>query len=292
MPLIHRENGNTYRPGDSLKRLFKDTVVRPLKARLPVLARRLGNYDVNERVRLDVLDQGRADFNDPYVGPSPLNAGQIFYSAAQKVLLYCALYMPMHLYSSYHVYRTFLSYPLVKVLFVDFGCGPLTSGIAYRAFAEQSQTAYIGIDCADEMLKKAREINQYGLGYAPFFVRYKPLNAHNNLPDMIEEYISDNQEIIFNFCYFLASRSLNARHLANVLVQLVRRYPKHPMRVVYQNPRNERLHQNWRILRRKLLSNGFAVCHNEIETFRYRELITGAMLEKRVACETLYIPPF
>ncbi len=282
MPLIHKENGNNYSPSESLERLFENTVLRPLKAQLPDLADSLGNGAVNEHVRIDVLEQGRANFNDSYES----------YSPAQKVLLYCALYMPMHLYSSYHVYRKYLSYPHMKVLFVDFGCGPLTSGIAYRAFAEQSQTAYIGIDCADEMLKKAREISQYVVRYAPIFVRYMPLNAHNKLPNKIEEYISDNQEIIFNFCYFLASCSLDARDLANILVQLVRRYPKHPVRVVYQNPDNENLHKNWRIVKPKLLRNSFTVCHEGIDSFRYRELVTGvASSEFRVAYEMLYKPP-
>ena len=292
MPLIHKENGNNYSPSESLERLFEDIVLRPLGARLPVLARRLGNYDVNERVRLDVLDQGRTDFNDPYEGPSPLNAGQIYYSAAQKVLLYCALYMPMHLYSSYHVYRTFLPHPRVKVLFVDVGCGPLTSGIAYRAFAEHADLAYIGIDRADEMINKAEEIDRLGPGGQILFNWSALIFDYNALPDFINSYVSGVEAILINCCYCLASYSLNANDLADAIVQIMNLYPKHPMRVIYQNPPNEKLHQNWRILRRKLLSNGFAVCHNEIETFRYRELITGAMLEKRVACETLYIPPF
>ena len=291
MPLIHKENGNFYRPGESLKRLFKDTVLRPLKAQLNDLADSLGNPDVNERVRLDVLEQGRTDFTEPYEGPSPLNGEPVCYKPAQKVLLYCAVYMPMHLYSSYHVYRTFLPYPRVTVLFIDVGCGPLTSGIAYRAFAEHADIAYIGIDRADEMINKAEKINERGCSGSSFFKCSALIYDYNSLPDFIRPYVSSAEGIFINCCYFLASRSLNANDFANALVQIMMRHPTLPMRIVYQNPPNQILHQNWQIVRHRLLSNGFAVCHEGIETFMYPDLITGRAMEKSVACETLYKPP-
>ena len=293
MPLINHNGENVYRPGERLRNLYEETVLRPLRAQLPGLAVRLRDPNVMQRVRENVLDRGCTDFCQPYVGPSPLNpdAEQVSYSPAQKVLLYCAVYMPMHLYSSYHVYRTFLPTPSVTVLFVDVGCGPLTSGIAYRAFAEHADIAYIGIDRADEMINKAEKINERGCSGSSFFKCSALIYDYNSLPDFIRPYVSSAEGIFINCCYFLASHSLNANDFANALVQIMMRHPTLPMRIVYQNPPNQILHQNWQIVRRRLLRNGFAVCHEGIETFMYPDLITGRAIEKSVAYETLYKPP-
>ncbi len=290
MPLIHRENGNTYRPDDSLKRLFKDTVVRPLRAQLPDLAVRLRDPTIMQRVRENVLDRGCTDFSQPYEGPSPLDGAPVCYSPAQKVLLYCSIYMPMHLYSSYHVYRTFLSPPSVKVLFVDVGCGPLTSGIAYRAFAEHADLAYIGIDRADEMINKAEEIDRLGPGGQTLFNWSALIFDYNALPDFINSHVSGVEAILINCCYCLASYSLNADDLADALVRIMRRHPKHPMRVVYQNPRG--FLSNWNLLKSRLMLHGFRSSGLNFQQFSYPRLTGGIHQNAPVECETLYKPPF
>ena len=297
MPLINHSDGNFYRPGESLQRMFEEAVRHPLRRELPDLWQNLGNWNVLKRVRINVLGRGRTDFSRPYEGPSPLNAGQICYSPAEKVLLYCAFYMKMHLYSSYHVYRTSLPLPRVKVLFVDVGCGPLTSGIAYRAFAEHADIFYIGVDRADEMRKKAKEIDRLGNGEQTLFNSSAFISDYNALPDTIESHVSDSdvKAILINCCYVLASRSLNADRFADALVQIRRRYRELAMHVVYQNPPVKSLHRNWRTVKRRLLINGFAEYHRTeyrkgkgIEPFRYPDLITETTLEKKVEYETLY----
>ena len=285
MPLIH----TFYRPDESLQRMLEDVVLRPLRQELPNLWQNLGDDDVLRSVRKNVLDRGRTDFCQPYEGPSPLNAGQVFYSPAQKVLLYCAVYMPMHLYSSYHVYRTFLPPPSVKVLFIDVGCGPLTSGIAYRAFAEHADIAYIGIDRADEMINKAEEIDRLGPGGQTLFNWSALIFDYNSLPDFIQSHVSNAEAILINCCYCLASYSLNVSDLANILVQLVGRYPEHPMRVVYQNPRG--FLGNWNRLKSRLMQYGFRPSGLNFQQFSYPRLTGGMHRDAPVECETLYKPP-
>ena len=203
-PLIHEENGNVYRPGESLELLFEDAVLRPLRAQLPDLAGNLGRPDINRRVRENVLGRGRTDFCQSYEGSSPLDGAPVCYSPEQKALLYCAVNMPMHLYSSYHVYQRHLEPPEGKVLFIDFGCGPLTSGIAYHAFAKKhANVSYIGIDRSRAMLDMVRSIYD-----ASLFNRCMPLDNFSSLPHCIDKFIMDNQTIIFNFCYILAIRTL------------------------------------------------------------------------------------
>ena len=118
----------------------------------------------------------------------------------------------MHLFSSYHVFTKYLTPISEKVIFVDFGCGPLTSGIAFWALARQSEIIYLGIDSSSKMCHKAREINQYGCYRGvPFFRKHGCIFDYNLLDQYLETYITrgDQTQIIFNFCYFLASHTLD-----------------------------------------------------------------------------------
>ena len=59
--------------------------------------------------------------------------------------------MQMHLYSSYHIFTKHLLSPLrEKIVFIDVGCGPLTSGIAFWAAAKQRDITYIGFEPPDK----------------------------------------------------------------------------------------------------------------------------------------------
>ena len=147
------DNYNYYKPSDSLQNLFENKVITPLRGLLPTVA---SNPNVIHDLSKTVLDRGRTNFDD-------FDESCQDYTPQNKVLLYCVYYMPMHLYSSYHFYTRHI--PLIgikNVVFIDFGCGPLTSGIAFWAAAEERNITYIGIDSAQSMLAKAREINGYG----------------------------------------------------------------------------------------------------------------------------------
>ncbi len=288
MPLIHHSDGNFYQPSESLQRMFDEVILCPLRRELRDLWHHRRNLDVLERVRVNVLDRGCTDFNQPYEGPSPLDGAPVCYSPAQKVLLYCAVYMPMHLYSSYHVYRTFLPRPRVKVLFVDVGCGPLTSGIAYRSFAKHADISYIGIDRADEMINIAEEIDRRGPGGQTLFNWSALIFDYSALPDFVESHVSGAEAILINCCYCLASYSLNADDLADALVRIMSQYPKHPMRVVYQNPKG--FLDNWNRLKFRLMRHGFRSTGLNPQQFSYPRLTGGIHRDAPVECETLYKP--
>ena len=126
-----------YRPSENLRRLFEDLAVKPLSESRPDVA---VNPSIMYSLSRGVLKRGTTNFDEC--------AGD--YTPKDKVLLYCVDYMPMHLYSSYHFYTTALT-PLISannVIFVDFGCGPLTSGIAFWAASVESNlfTTYIGTE--------------------------------------------------------------------------------------------------------------------------------------------------
>ena len=278
MPYIYH-SGNGYTYGENLQRLFTDIVRNPFENHPPTRAwvDEVVRKDVDYH-RKDILDQGRTNFDKPF------NDGL---SPEDKVLLYCRYYMPMHLISSYHIFvhTPYFSDSVTsaseRIVFIDFGCGPLTSGIAFWAFAQQSNTIYLGIDSSQAMRKKARRINHYGPNHDgdSFFSRYVLLSSYTDLPELLDNTImrGDRTPIIFNLCYFLASRRLNVSALSDVMVQIIERYSNHEMCIVYQNPPNyPSLHKNWNILKTHLPGFRSQISQSNTQYFDYDRLNDGS----------------
>ena len=200
-----------------------------------------GRYGKINAQRKFILEQGQTNFDESSEGFSP----------EDKVSLYCVNYMPMHLYSSYHIFTRKLFLPVSsKVIFIDFGCGPLTSGIAFWAAAGKSNITYVGIDSSQTMLNTAQKINQYGpygsgRSNEPFYKddQLYLIPNYNRLPQLLAEIDinGDNSGdvlIIFNFCYFLQSKtfrdSLNIEKLGELLDSA--NYLGAKICVVYQDP--------------------------------------------------------
>ena len=250
MSYIHCYDDNYYKPGVDLLNLFANSVVQPFEnhPRTQAWENHVRNKDFTYH-REKILGQGRTNFDEHdehFEGLTPKDL----------VLIYCLHYMPMHLFSSYHIF-TKHSLPVSdKVVFIDFGCGPLTSGIAFwAAFARNRDITYLGIDSAKAMLDKAREINRHG----PYrdretFIKGQSMSNYNRLHEHLDSCITgdDQTQIIFNFCYFLASKTLNVDDLSDCLTQIVAKYSQHKMCMIYQNPVNSPdLHHNWRTLKGK-----------------------------------------
>ncbi len=203
-----RGKANRYWYCESLWQLFKDLLKTPFENQPQtgpwgdeVLSR---GSDYHRR---EILDRGRTNFDEPFNGLSP----------DDKVLIYCNHYMPMHLISSYQIFRvhsTYFTNLLASVdnnvVFIDFGCGPLTSGIAFWAFARRSNIFYLGVDSSHAMRAKAENVNQYGpfQDLDPFFSRFKLIGSLTKLPKILDNIVTRHNKIliVFNFCYFLASR--------------------------------------------------------------------------------------
>ena len=102
-----------------------------------------------------VLERGGADFCEPY---QDNNDSSKNLNVHEKVLLYCRRYFRMHYDSSYKVFEDFLgACASFNPLLIDFGCGPGTSGIAFRDFMGSGDFSYVGIDRSSAMCQKAQE---------------------------------------------------------------------------------------------------------------------------------------
>ena len=285
---IHCSNDNYYKPGESLKNLFEELVTQPFKHNLPALAEDVKNnriYYWEDLAR--ILRQGQSDFDETSFD-KPSNE---YYFPKDKVSIYCVHHMPRHLFSSYRIFTNCLT-PLSekdKVVFIDFGCGPLTSGIAFRAFSGQTDITYLGIDSSRTMLNKAEVINKYGPNKYrdPFYDKFELIQDYNYdyLTRLLDKYIEngDRPQIIFNFCYFFSSPTLDINNLSDVLTQIMKEYNQHKMCLIYQNPdhqslsevRRLKIYGKWEELKTNLSWFRGQVTQSNVEAFSYSRLING-----------------
>lgn len=289
MHYIHRKV-NRYWYSDSLKKLFEDLVKSPFDnhpqtgAWQDEVQRRDSDYH-----RAEILGQGRTNFGVPFNGLSP----------DDKVLIYCNYYLPMHLISSYHIFRvhsTFFTNLFASVdnnvVFIDFGCGPLTSGIAFWAFARGSKIFYLGIDSAQPMREMAERVNQYGpFQYLdPFFRQFELIGSHTKLATFLDDKFARDDKIliIFNFCYFLASRTIDVKNLSDVMVRIVGERSNQNMCMVYQNPDLPQLHENWDILKTNMPGFKSKITQSNVQQFRYTRLSDGLPHDVSVYYDILY----
>ena len=247
MSYIHCDDNNYYGPSENLQSLFEELAIRPYEhISIP--------FDDKLSFISKVLDHGRTDFDEPIL------VDGYSYSPEDKVTLYCFNYMPLHLYSSHHLY----SKPLIpwieykNILFIDFGCGPLTSGIAFWAATRQSNITYIGIDTSQTMLNKAREINQYGANNSgePFYKNIHLVRHYDKLPELLNSIEIGNPDetlTIFNFCYFFQSKMLSIKKLAKVLNSVC----KNNTCMVYQDPVWDKFQEKWHHFKSEFSHPGF-----------------------------------
>ena len=288
MSYIHRPYDNYYEPGESLKNLFDELVIQPFEHDLPALAADVRNtkiYYWEDIAR--ILRQGQSNFDDVSFDQS----SNAYYFPKDKVSIYCVHHMPRHLFGSYHIFTNCLT-PVNqkrKVMFIDFGCGPLTSGIAFRAFAGKSDITYFGIDSSRTMLDKAASINKYGPNRyrEPFYDNFELMRGCADLTRLLNKSIEngDGTQIIFNFCYFFSSPTLDINDLSDGLIRIMKRYNQHEMCFVYHNPDHRSLSKSgrlkmygkWERLKTKLSVIRGQITQSGVETFSYRRLINSSL---------------
>lgn len=258
MPYINYSDTRGYYPSENLQNLFEKTVLTPFRESLPEEAdeyERDINWKYKRWLREDVLERGSTNFDQDYTSE---NTGH--YTPRQKVLLYCATYMPMHLYSAYHFYSNHLMHLTEQrnIVFIDFGCGPLTSGIAFWAAAGQPNITYIGVEKSEYMLNKAREIRNHGPdgSSGPFFYKARSCMNYEDLGGLLNGIEKGNPAdtlILFNFSYVLASVTLQGDidKFINVFLHVVQAHLDFKIAMVYQNIRGG--DENWQKLKKSVM---------------------------------------
>jgi hypothetical protein len=190
-----------------------------------------------------ILEGGRADFNTGFKDLTP----------DDKVIIYCYYYMQMHIVSSFHVFqksdsllKEYILDPSKNIVFIDFGCGPLTSGVALAWYyhslnpKKQHNFHYIGIDNSEAMIRKAREISLRPRLIDCTFNFLESYEDHDYILELISRYLSSGKYqdyiIVLNYSYLFASSTLDVSNLAELVKKILDNNKSHKICLLYQNP--------------------------------------------------------
>ena len=228
------------------------------------------------KVGRDVLKQGSTDFDRSF-----RNENSMF-----KVFAYVGCYMEMHYEANKAVFAKCVFLAKTPVIFIDFGCGPMTSGLALLAYQNKMQVgnsiAYLGVDMSRNMRKVARAINNdYGLFKCAYFC------ADFNDAVVDSEKLLDacrEAAVVINFSYSLSSKTLKpTANKIDVIGAGVGKLIEYgagtdacPLYLIYQNPKDKvgigGFVKNWRGLVRNISSS----CRVECEMTESVDYPSGA----------------
>lgn len=242
--------GKIYTPDDEFTSVFDDLVINKLKndpRTIKALESSKNDWwqvllgESNDFIRANVIEFGRADFD--FEQPSLFNQS---FSKEDKVNLYCFYNMRKHYFSGVSIfdsYKEFFEIELKQIsgrtAFIDFGCGPLTSGIAFhQTFKHNKEFSmkYVGIDISNAMRNKATEFSKSILFKKNtefiFLSSLKRLEENK-----LKEWFRVSNLVILNFSYLFANlNTVQINELVNDVNQLVKKYPLNKYVLIYQNP--------------------------------------------------------
>jgi len=226
-----------YYPSDHMFDVFRTEIVDEVKRHSQTRFNSILLGYTAETIRHDIINYGRADFREGYEK----------LTADEKVLLYCYFNMRKHFFTSSFVFekiyeslRSVFNDTAKTVVFIDLGCGPMTSGLAladlhFEKTGEQLQINYIGVDNAQAMLDKAERFLAYDIfsdkSASAFALHW------NKIPrGTIKRFVGLDNYIVINASYLFASTSLKELELALFVKELVRKYSTSKIYFIYQNP--------------------------------------------------------
>jgi DNA replication ATP-dependent helicase Dna2 len=236
--------GKVYTPDDEFASAFTTLVIDKLKN-----DPRTTSYPdlifgvTNDYIRNNIIEYGRTNFDTNF---QPILFAQEF-SVKDKVNLYCFYNMRKHYFSGISIFDSFkklfeieLNQTSGRTTFIDFGCGPLTSGIAfnqvYKRIIPNYALRYIGIDISNSMIYKAKEISKSSL-FQPNAI-FQFINSIKQVDkNQLEEWFRLSNTVVLNFSYLFANlTSEQINELASDMNSLVTQYPLNKYLLVYQNP--------------------------------------------------------
>ena len=138
----------------------------------------------------------------------------------------------------------------------------------------------------------AEKVNHYGpFQYLdPFFHQFKLIGSHTKLATFLDDKFARDDKIliIFNFCYFLASRTIDVNNLSDVMVRIVGERSNQNMCMVYQNPDLPQLHENWEFLKANMPGFKSKITQSNAQQFHYTRLSDGLPQNINVYYDILY----
>ena len=202
--------------------------------KLPFMA--AGN-DTFEKV---LINYGRSNFSTPILAYNKERLQAEIVTAEKQVLLYCHYLMPQYMSKAKSTYKTIAKRILAeakekkgKVVMIDIGCGPATSGIAFMETMHEylSHISYIGIDTSKAMREKAKEL----LGTISATIAGMEYSLAENIAE--SEYLAatGENEVIFNMAHFFCCIDGNeAEELASGISKIMSECPQNNYVIIIQ----------------------------------------------------------
>jgi hypothetical protein len=211
-----------------------------------------------ETIRHDIISYGRADFRDGYEK----------LSADEKVLLYCYFNMRKHFFTSSFVFekiyeslRAVFNDPEKTVVFIDLGCGPMTSGLAladlhFEKTGSKLNLNYVGVDIAQAMISKAERFLSYDIfseaSDSAFALSWNAISKPK-----LKSLVGLDNHIVINASYLFASSTLDEMDLAAFVKSLVRKYSTSKIYFIYQNPHRSDRNQKYLDFKAELIYQAY-----------------------------------
>lgn len=206
--------------------------------------------------RNNLIHYGMADFDKQIDLNYEQNVGSLltnqslltYYTAHENVLLYCYWNMRKHFISIESVFLNHKEFFMTRfqntenrVMFVDFGCGPLTASLAFNNVFKSDisrKVHYLGIDVSKTMLGMAKEFIDAEVFKCNDTFDLCRRFEENNAAHYKDEFILPHT-VVITCANSLSSLDLDEiRDLAQSLNNFINEYPLNNYLLVYQNPVN------------------------------------------------------
>ncbi|MDD9820510.1 MAG: class I SAM-dependent methyltransferase [Nitrospira sp.] len=220
-----------------------------------------------------ILKQGSTDFDTKYTD----NPDE---KPTYKTDLYISKYMDLHIRQNRTVLEKYLDKTLrnrMHIVFVDFGCGPMTSGLVLAEILSKhdedykKKLTYLGIDASQNMVERAKWINdneQHKI-FAPDRFGIVQGTTFDFSDSVVEETLGSTTQVdlaVLCMSFVLAPPTNRvrkdeqpswARDLAEKWHQWISRLPNlHETEIVYLNPGLYDFHLTWKEFTKALKKQG------------------------------------
>lgn len=262
-------SGPTFEPDREFSNVFNQVVIEPLKNHKDTVWPESILGKDHDYIRLNVLQYGRANFDQ----------STFEISCEEKVNLYCYYNMRKHYFTTYAIFKSFHDYFLdtlknttFRNYFIDVGCGPMTSGLAFNQLFKLNanyQLNYVGVDTSNAMLGKAREFSRTEL-----FSNLSSFNFINSLSnisiDTLKEQFALPNTVFLNFSYLFGNLDIEtSEKLAKYINDLVNAYPLNRYIIIFQNSSLEKRNRSYYHFK-KIINKFNSVTEPKTETVSYR----------------------
>ncbi len=232
-------------PTTVFEQIFEKNIIQPIKqVSLRYPSDIMGfSADVCRNI---LIEYGRANFEQAVLAPT-VDGNLQEVSSQNRVMAYCYFNLRKHYFSSLAIFRSGkelfqknFANTSQRITFLDLGCGPLTSGMAFQeAFGHDNPDfcfEYFGIDISASMRYQAGLFAQTSL-----FSRQHKFWFGPSLEELPAQWLGDAfrlpRTVILNASYLFGNlTSDQAERLAHQINLLTAAYPLNQYIFVNQNP--------------------------------------------------------